>query len=101
MTDFTIFSMALSAFIGNGMCQIVSIILSSVHNWFSTNVCIAAAIIVYFVLFVRTSKKYKRRERNDIVPYHIFAEDFFEKELEGQKILDNERALWEERLTVE
>ena len=100
MAGFTIFSMAASAFIGYAVCQIVSVILPNMHNWFYTNVCNTVTIIVYFVLFVVTSKRYKLRERNDIVPYHVFAEDFFEKELEGQKWLDNQRAQWVENFDV-
>ena len=29
------------------------------------------------------------------VPMHFFAEEFFEKELRGQKRLDKERSSWE------
>ena len=31
-----------------------------------------------FVLFVFVSKRYKLRVRNDVIPYHLFAEDQFE-----------------------
>ena len=32
-----------------------------------------------FLLFVAVSKWYKLRKRDDIVPYHMFAENYFEK----------------------
>ena len=96
MAGLTILSLAVSASIGYGMCQVVEIIWPNVHNWFYSNVCIALTIAVYFVLFVVTSKRYKLRERNDIVPYFLFAENFVEKEIEGRKRLDYERAQWKE-----
>ena len=32
-----------------------------------------------FLLFAAISKWYKLRKRDDIVPYHMFAENYFEK----------------------
>ena len=46
---------------------------------------------MYLILFVCFSKCYKLRKRDDIVPIHLFAEEFFEKELEGRRRLENER----------
>ena len=34
---------------------------------------------VVFVLFVIVSKWYKLRKRDDVIPYHMFAEEYFEK----------------------
>ena len=46
-------------------------------------------ILTLFILFVIVSKRYKLRKRDDIVPYHMFAEEYFEKnhELERQYLL--------------
>ena len=46
-------------------------------------------MLTIFILFVIVSKQYKLRKRNDIVPYHMFAEEYFEKnyELERQYLL--------------
>ena len=46
-------------------------------------------MFVIFLLFVIISKWYKLRKRDDIVPYHMFAEDYFEKnyKLEQQYLL--------------
>ena len=43
-----------------------------------------------FILFVVISKWYKLRKRDDIVPYHMFAEECFEKnyKLEQQYLLE-------------
>ena len=35
--------------------------------------------VLNFLLFVAISKKYKLCRRDDIVPYHMFAEKYFEK----------------------
>ena len=44
---------------------------------------------VIFVVFVIISKWYKLRRRDDVVPYHMFAEEYFEKnyKLEQQYLL--------------
>ena len=49
----------------------------------------ALVMLTVFILFVIVSKKYKLRRRDDIVPYHLFAEEYFEKnyELERQYLL--------------
>ena len=57
-------------------------------------------IFVYFICFHCFSKRYKLRKRDDIVPIHLFAEEFFEKELRGQKRLDKERSLWEKTMNI-
>ena len=38
-------------------------------------------ILAAFIAFVIIAKKYKLRQREDIVPYHQFAEDFVEKDM--------------------
>ena len=36
------------------------------------------AVLVFFVMFLFVSKWYKLRKRDDVIPYHKFAEDQFE-----------------------
>ena len=38
----------------------------------------SVAQIAFFVMFVLVSKWYKLRKREDVIPYHMFAEDQFE-----------------------
>ena len=38
----------------------------------------AAVVFLAFILFVFISKWYQLRKRDDVVPYHMFAEDYFE-----------------------
>ena len=38
---------------------------------------------------------------DDVVPIHLFAKGFFEKELKGQQRLDEERSLWKGRSTIQ
>ena len=97
LTGITIMSASLSAFIGFGIHKlIVSIIfVHNAHGWFYSNLSIALTIFVYFIFFHCFSKRYKLRKRDDIVPIHLFAEDFFEKELRGRERLDRERSSWE------
>ena len=35
-------------------------------------------LLAFFVMFVFVSKWYKLRKRDDVIPYHMFAEDQFE-----------------------
>ena len=39
----------------------------------------SAIALVFFLLFAFISKWYKLRRRDDIVPFHMLAEDYFEK----------------------
>ena len=41
--------------------------------------------MIGFVIFVFASKAYKLRIRDDIVPYHMIAEDYFEKNYEQER----------------
>ena len=44
---------------------------------------------------------YKLQNRDDIVPIQQFAEEYFEKELEGQRRLESERLQWEKYFNIE
>ena len=41
--------------------------------------------VIIFILFVLVSKWYKLRKRDDIVPIHMFAENYFEKNYEQER----------------
>ena len=97
LTGFLVMSTAISAFIGHGIFELAPIIISNAHRWFYSCLSVAFIIFVYFVFFHCISKRYKLRKRDDIVPIHLFAEEFFEKELEGQQRLDEERSSWKRR----
>ena len=60
---------------------------------------------VFFILFVVICKWYKLRKRDDIVPFHMFAEDYFEKnyKLEEKYLLqkDHEYSKYIQNMTVE
>ena len=55
------------------------------------HISVAVTSAVYLILFVSFSKYYKLRKRSDIMPIQLFAEEYFEKELEGQRRLESER----------
>ena len=38
------------------------------------------SLLVFFVIFLLVSKWYKLRKRDDVIPYHMFAEDQFESD---------------------
>ena len=97
LIGFFIMSSSLGPFIGYGFCQAAAIVISNPHSWFYDNLSIALLIFVYFVFFYCISKWYKFRKRDHIVPIHLFAEEFFEKELQGQERLEKERASWARR----
>ena len=41
--------------------------------------------IAMFVLFVLVSRRYSLRKRNDVIPYHMFAEDQFESNYKQER----------------
>ena len=96
----TLMSPALSAFIGYGVYAVLSVIIPTTHSQFYSNLSIAFIIFVYLLFFHFVSKRYKWRKRDDIVPIYLLAEEYFEKELRGQKRLDKERALWERKMNL-
>ena len=91
MTGLTILSLGLSMSIGYGVCKLVSVVSSNTHSWFIINISLSVVTALYLILFVCFSKRYKLRKRDDIVPIHLFAEEYFEKELEGRAKFNNER----------
>ena len=99
LTGLTITSTFLSASIGFGIHEFVACIISifNANGSFYSNLSIAFTIFVYFIFFHCFSKRYKLRRRDDIVPVHLFAEDFFEKELRGRERLDKEISALENR----
>ena len=92
LTGYTMMSVALSIVIGHETYTVVPIIIPNSHGWFYGNLSIALIMLVYFIFFHCISKQYKLRKRDDIVPIHLFAEEFFEKELRGREKLDDERS---------
>ena len=91
MTGITILSLGLGLAIGYGVCQLVSVLFSSTHSWFIANISLFVVTALYLILFVSFSKCYVLRKRDDIVPIHLFAEEYLEKELEGRTRFNNER----------
>ena len=91
MTGLIILSGGLSLSIGFGLCKLASFIFSNIHTWFISNIALTIISGVYLILFACFSKCYKLRKSDDIVPIHLFAEEYIEKELEGQRRLENER----------
>ena len=100
LTTITIMSPALSSSIGYGVYEVLSTLIPPTHSQFYSNLSIAFIVFVYFLLFHSLSKRYKWRKRDDIVPIHLFAEEYFEKELRGQKRLEKERSSWQRRMNV-
>ena len=100
LTGLTFMSIALSAFIGYGICKIVPIVITNDHGWFYSSLSIALIIFMYFMLFHCLSKRYKMRKRNDIVPIHLFAKEFIQKEMRGRERFDKERSLWKKNMTI-
>ena len=53
-------------------------------NWFvwdcNIHIALSALSLCLFVLFLFVSKRYKLRQRNEVIPYHMFAENQFEKD---------------------
>ena len=101
MTALIVLSATLSSSIGYGVCALASVIFSKMDPWFISNISLAVVSAVYLILFVCFSKSYKLRKRDDIVPIHLFAEEYFEKELEGRRRLESERHQWEKNFCVE
>ena len=77
-----------------------SIIVSNAHSWLYGNLSMDLLIFVYFILVHCIAQQYMLRKRDDIVHVHLFAEEFLEKEVRGEEILDKERSLWERRNNI-
>ena len=91
MTGLIVLSFGLSTTIGFGVCKLTSSFIFQEHHWFISKITLTIISAVYLILFVCFSKCYKLRKRDDIVPIHMFAEEYFEKELEGRRRLKNTR----------
>ena len=52
---------------------------------------ITAALLIIFVI---TSRWYKLRKRDDIVPYHMLAENYFETNYERERAFKHACMLW-------
>ena len=57
-------------------------VLGLSSNWFvhdcKVNIALSALSLCVFLLYLFVSKRYKLRERNEVIPYHTFAEKQFE-----------------------
>ena len=89
LVGLTIMAAMLSLFINFVTVEVVHI-FSNDHCRFYSNLSIVVITIVYLIFFHFISKRYKLRKRDDIVPIHLFAEEYFEKEIRGRKRLEKE-----------
>ena len=101
MTGLIVLSIALSSCTGYGVYKMASVIFSKTDKWFISDISVAVTSAVYLILFVSFFKSYKLRKRDDIVPIQLFAEEYFEKELEGQRRLESERLQREKYFNIE
>ena len=84
MTGLIIFCILCSGFTG----WLIYILLSNflpdhllgMSCFFYKDSLYALLSIVFFILYIRLASKYKLRERSDIVPIYLIAEDYYEKE---------------------
>ena len=91
MTGLTILSLGLGLSFGYGVCKLVLVVFSSTHSWFISSISLFVVTALYLIFFVCFSKRYVLRKRDDIVPIHLFAEEYFEKELKGRTKFKNEK----------
>ena len=49
--------------------------------------------LVSFILFAFIAKRYKLRVRDDIIPYHMFAEEFVENDMKRREAFYSQREL--------
>ena len=82
------------------MYQLVIVVSSDSHSWFYTDLLNACVSFVCYILLHYVSKRYKLRKRDDIVPIHLFAEEFVEKEIREQQKFDEERASFHKWSTI-
>ena len=82
MCGFAIMSCILFTSIGQGLFQAVVTISSNstLDTWFYGNVAVSVTIFLGLVVFALVSKWYKLRKRDDIVPFHMLAEQYYEKD---------------------
>ena len=53
--------------------------------WFDQNLAAPGFSTTWFVMFAFVSNVYKLCKRDDIVPYHVIAEDYFEKNFKREQ----------------
>ena len=82
MSGFAIMSCVLFTSIGQGLFEAIVTITSNstLDTWFYGNIAVSVAIFLGLLVFALVSKWYKLRKRDDIVPFHMLAEQYFEKE---------------------
>ena len=63
-------------------CGLFWVVYVSVHHYIRAEwvryIVHLGVLVAFFILFVFVSKWYKLRKRNDVIPYHMFAENQFE-----------------------
>ena len=82
MSGFAIMACILFTSIGQGLFQAVVTLSSNstLDTWFHGNVAVSVIIFLGLLVFALVSKWYKLRKRDDIVPFHMLAEQYFEKD---------------------
>ena len=74
---------------------VILIYLDIILNQCIPNGCICVVVISVmnlgvFVLYVIVSRQHKLRQRNDIIPYHMFAENQFEGDYRKKQLYAND-----------
>ena len=100
LLSFPLMWLAVCAVIGIGTYTVIGIVTSNEHSWFYSNLSLALISFVNFILFHYIAKQYKWRKRDDIVPIHLFAEEFFEKEVKGRKRFSEEQFHFRNRSNI-
>ena len=84
MTTFVILWIALTAVIGWSIFLLILHFLP--EHWlglpcfFYRDFLYGCLSLIFFILYVWIARRYRLRERSDIVPIYLFAENYFEKE---------------------
>ena len=95
MIGFMIASFLLFGGVGYGISHILSFVPPvpsfGLTTWIYQNLAAFVLVMAGFVMFVFISKAYKLRKRNNIVPYHTIAEDYFERNYELEQEYKQQR----------
>ena len=70
-------------------CGIFKILYILLHHYVRIelvfNVVRCATLFAFFLVFVYAATWYKLRKRDDVIPYHMFAEDQFESDYRQER----------------
>ena len=68
-----------------GIIRVLYVVLDQIRIQWVFYIARCVAALMFFIIFLLVSKWYKLRKRDDVIPYHMFAEDQFESDYRQER----------------